>query len=133
LVILDRRRLREEKVVVANVGDADHEYLHSSACPVNDARGDLYDRALADRVLHAVEQDAALAIQHIVQLGGALVVMEPGAVNVHGMDPGSDVLVLSADKEMAPAAGAAFTRRLALVADQGGAVRVIGMKAPRSR
>ena len=46
--------------------------------------------------------------------------MQPGAINVHGVGPGrgKKMCVLTADKPVAPAARAAFARRMALVTDE---------------
>ncbi|MBI5083645.1 MAG: hypothetical protein HZB13_03480 [Acidobacteria bacterium] len=71
-------------------------------------------------VLHAVEQHRALAVQHVIQLRAALVVVQFGAVDVHRVRPGgyAGTLVLAADQPVPPAATGAFARRVALVADQ---------------
>ena len=71
-------------------------------------------------MLDAVECHAAFAFEDEVKLGGALVVMGLGAVNIHGMGPGcrGEGLVLVADEAVAPAAGAAFTGAVAFMPNQ---------------
>jgi hypothetical protein len=39
-------------------------------------------------LLDSVEDDAAFAVEHVVELGGAPVVVELRPVDVHGVDPG---------------------------------------------
>ena len=39
-------------------------------------------------MLLAVQEHDALTLQDVVQLGGSFVIVEPGAVDVHGVRPG---------------------------------------------
>ena len=71
-------------------------------------------------ILVRVQEDHAVALQHVVEFAGALVVVRPGAVDVHGVDPGGRAqrLVLAADQPVAPAAGAPLPGGVSLVADK---------------
>ena len=109
-----------EQVVVADVGNPDYQNAHPSLRAMNHARGDVNDGSLAYGMLHAVEAYGPLAIQNVVQLRAALVVVLPGAVDIHGMGPGRDVVILAADEKIPPPAGGAFARGLAFVPDEQG-------------
>src|SRR5262245_45852906 len=65
---------------------------------------------LVDGLLHAIQDDHSFALDHVVKLGGALMVMLAGSVDVHGVSPRGEpfVLILLAEKQMPPAAGAPF-------------------------
>jgi hypothetical protein len=67
-----------------------------------------------------IEDDRPLAFEHVIKFGRSLVIMLPCAVDVHGMYPGGHVMVLPADQQVAPAAGAALPGGLTFVTDQGG-------------
>lgn len=49
------RRWGEEQIVVTNIGNADHQHAHAAFGAVDDARRNVDQRALVDRMLHAVE------------------------------------------------------------------------------
>ena len=76
-----------EVVVIGDVRDADDEHAHPAKRTVNDAGRDVDEGTLGNRMLDAVQNDAAAAVEDVVQLGGTLVKMELGAVDVHGTRP----------------------------------------------
>jgi hypothetical protein len=61
-------------------------------------------------MLGAVERHRALAIEHIIKLGGALVVVWLGSINVHRVGPGGGMqrFIFPADEPVPPAAGTAL-------------------------
>jgi hypothetical protein len=77
-----------EVVVIGDVRDADDQNPHPATSTVNDTGRDVNERTFGDGLFDPIENDAAVAIENIVELGGTLVVMELGAVNVHSMSPG---------------------------------------------
>jgi hypothetical protein len=56
-----------EIVVLGDVRDAYHQNAHSSTGTVNHPRRDVDQRPLGDRVLDAVQNDAAAALQQVLQ------------------------------------------------------------------
>jgi hypothetical protein len=60
---------------------------------VDDAGRDVDEGAFAHGLFDAVEHDGAAAFEHVVELRGALVVVQLRAVDVHGMRPGGGVRV----------------------------------------
>jgi len=74
-------------VVFGNIRDTDDEHSHATTGPMDDPGWDVHQRPFEHRVFHAVQNDGSRPFEHIVQLGGTLVKMEFGAVNVHSMGP----------------------------------------------
>src|SRR5438477_9885998 len=110
--------LNKEQVLVADVRDANDEDAHPAFGAVDYARRNVDQRAFANGMFHAVQQDDARAIQDVIQLRGPLMVVFAGAVDVHGVNPSGHVVILSTDEQVAPAASTAFARPFAFVADQ---------------
>ena len=84
---------------------------------MHDPGRDVHDRPFSHRLIDAVQPHETFAFQHVVNLGGDLVVVLLGAIDVDGVDPGRDIRVLAADQQMPPAAGAALLRGLAFMTD----------------
>jgi hypothetical protein len=107
-------------IILCDVRDADDEDAHFATSTVDDAGRDMDEGTLADRLFDAVEHDGAASFEDVVEFGGALVVVEFRAVDVHGMRPsgGVQIGVFTADQSVPPATGAALTRRVAFVADK---------------
>src|SRR5262249_8523485 len=101
----------KEQVVISDVGDAYDQHAHAAPGPVDHAGRDVHQGALVYRMLDAVQHDGPRAVEDVVEFGGPLVIMLAGAVDVHGVRPGSHVLVLPADQQVAPAAGTALPGR----------------------
>jgi hypothetical protein len=111
--------LGKVEVVVGDVRNSDDEDTHAAASAVDDSRRNMDERAFLDRMLDAVQQDEAIAVEDVVQLGRPFVVVLLRAVDIDGVRPGGDVGVLTADEPIAPTAGAALARGFAFVADEG--------------
>src|SRR6516162_9815234 len=111
---------RLEIVFVGNIGNADDQNPHPATGTVDDPGRDVYQTTLRHGLLHPVEDDASAAVEDVVKLGGTLVVVELGAVNVHGVRPsrGGSRRVLVADEAVAPAAGTALAGGVTLVPNQ---------------
>jgi hypothetical protein len=111
---------RLEIVVVRDVGDPNHQDAHPTTGTVDDPGRDVDQRALGHGVLHAVEEDAPTALENVVKLGRTFVEVQFGPVNIHCVRPSRrrQVRVFSADETVAPAAGAALSRGVALAANQ---------------
>src|SRR5262249_51250431 len=109
-----------EIVVVGYIGNADDQNPHLATGTMDDAGRDVYQTTLRHGLLHAVEDDAAAAIENVVKLGGTLVVVELGAVDVHGVGPGrgGQSRVLVTDEAVAPAASTSLAGSVPLVPDQ---------------
>jgi hypothetical protein len=54
---------------------------------VDDPGRDVDQTAFRHGLLYPVEKDAAAALKDVVQLGGALMVVKPGTINIHGVRP----------------------------------------------
>ena len=109
-----------EIVVVGNIRNADHKNSHSAPGTVDDPRRDVYQTALRDGLLHPVEDHAAAPVEYVVKLGGTLVIVQFGAVDVHGVGPGrrGQSRVLVTDEAVAPAASTSLAGSVPLVPDQ---------------
>ena len=71
-----------EIVVVGDIRNADHKNPHPATGTVDDPGRDVYQTALRHGLLHPVEDHAAAAVEYVVKLGGTLVVVELGIVDV---------------------------------------------------
>src|SRR5262245_44785177 len=71
----------EEAVLVADVGNAHDQDLHPALRAVHDSGRDMHQGAFLDGLLHAVEDDHSSALDHVVKLGGALMVVLASAVD----------------------------------------------------
>ena len=78
---------RLEVVVIGDVWDTDDENPHPAKSAVNDSRRDVNQGTLGNGMLDAIEKDTPAALENVVKLGGTLVVMEFGTVDVHGVCP----------------------------------------------
>src|SRR6516225_2058342 len=109
-----------EIVVVGKIRNADHKNPHSAPGTVDDPRRDVYQTALRDGLLPPVEDHAAAPVQYVVKLGGTLVVVQLGAVDVHGVGPGrrGQSRVLVTDEAVAPASSTALAGSVPLVPNQ---------------
>jgi hypothetical protein len=68
-------------------------------------------------VLDAIQDDAPLALQYVVQLGGSSMKVFFRSVNVDGVCPGSNSLVHVADQPISESTSARFALRIGLVTD----------------
>jgi hypothetical protein len=74
-------------IILSDVRDADDKDAHLATGSVDDAGRDVDEGTLADGLLDAVEHDGTATFEDVVELGGAFVVVELRAVDVHGMCP----------------------------------------------
>ena len=111
---------RKKQIVVRNIRHPDNQHSHAALRAVDDSGGNVDDGTLADGVVNTVEPHAALAFEDVIQLGAAAVKMLLRAVNVDDVCPSGQVLVLPAEQQMTPAAGAPLARGVVFVANQGG-------------
>lgn len=107
-------------IVFGDVGHADDEHAHLSTRTMYDAGRDVDEGAFADGMGDAIEQHLTTTFQHIIELGGALVIMQARTINIYSMCPCGRVegCILMADESVTPAASAALTRGVALMADE---------------
>ena len=93
---------------------------------MDDTRWDVHERAFCHYLINPIQHDHTAALQNVVQLGGALVIMKLGSVNIHGVSPGCRCKggIFMADQTVTPAAGTAFARGVAFVTDEQGSGRV---------
>src|SRR5580704_17823830 len=105
-----------EIIVIGNIGDADDQHPHPAPGAVDDPGRDVDQRALRHGLFHAVVDDAAAAVENVVKLGGTLVIVEPGTINVDRVCPGhrGQWRVLVADQAVAPSASTALARCVTL-------------------
>ena len=54
--------IRKKQIVIGDVGDADDQHAHAAARAVNDAGGDVDNRAFADRMGLAVKRDRSFTL-----------------------------------------------------------------------
>ena len=109
-------------VVIGDVGDPDDEHPHTPPRAVNDAGRNVNERAFCDRLFDSVEDDASLSLEHVIELGGAEMVMEPRPVNIDGVGPGrgGEVGIFVTDEPVPPDSGTALARGMALVTHEDG-------------
>jgi len=79
--------LNLEIVVFRDVGNTDNQDPHSSPGAVNNAWRDMHQGALGNRLLDAVEKNAAATIKDIVKFGGTFMKMQFGSVDVDRVGP----------------------------------------------
>ena len=117
--LLELSRFSKEVVVVRDVGNADHQDAHLPSGAMHHAGRDVNQAPLFDRMVHTVQRHGPRPFQHVVELGGAFVVVKRRPINVHRMRPGRrrKGSVFMADEPIPPTAGAAFARGVAFVAD----------------
>ena len=84
---------------------------------MNDAGWDVNHRPGADGLLLSIKKYSPPSLEHVVELGRALVIVEPGPIDIHGMGPGRYVLVAFAQEAVAEPAGTLFAWRFVLMAD----------------
>src|SRR5689334_7383351 len=72
-------------VIVGNVRNADDQHAHATSRAMDDSGGDMYQRAFLDRVLQSVQAYRAAAVEDVIELGGTLMIMESGAINIDRM------------------------------------------------
>ncbi len=98
---------------------------------MDNPRRDVKQRALEYRMLHAVEQNAAIPVENVIKLRRSLVIVRFGAINIYRVRPRRrcERGVLAADQAVTPAAGATLARSVAFVADEkraGSPIRFVG-------
>jgi hypothetical protein len=71
-------------------------------------------------VSNAVQQHAPFAVEHVIQFGGAFVIVFARAVDVHGMRPRGHVAILPADEQIPPTARAPLARGFAFMPNEDG-------------
>ena len=109
-------RSRIKYIRIIDVGDTHYKDTHFSHCAVDHAGRDLNHGAGVNRMFLAIEDYGAFPLKHVVEFGGALVVVWPGTINIHGMSPCSGPLVPLADEAIAMPAGATFPWGVTLMA-----------------
>ena len=108
------------QVFVGDVGHSDHQHPHAPSGAVDHPGRDVHDRALADVVGPPIQQHLSLAVEHVIQLRRAAMVVFAGTIDVDRMRPGvGRAGVLAADQPVAPATGASLPRNFSLVPHQG--------------
>src|SRR5262245_13131620 len=101
-------RLWKIQIAVGDVWDSDDQHAHSAACAVDDSRWNVNQGSFANRMLVAVEEDRPFAVEHVVKFRGDFVIVLFGAVNIDGVRPGGDVVILPAHQQVPPATSAAL-------------------------
>ena len=112
--------IRKKQIVIRNIRHPDNQHSHAALCPVDDSGGNVNDGTWADGVVNTVEPHAALAFEDVIQFGAAAVKMFLRAVDVDDVCPSGQVLVLPAEQQMTPAAGAPLARGVVFVANDCG-------------
>ena len=113
-------------IVIGNVGDPDYEDPHAPPRAVDDTGRNVNERTFCDGLFDSVEDDATLALEDVVELGGAEMVMEPRPVNIHRVGPGrwGESGIFMTDEPVPPAAGTALARGVPLVTHEDGTGRI---------
>ncbi len=112
--------VREEEIILCDIGNPDHENPHPPFRSMHDPRRDMDQRTLPHLAIHSVQDHHALSLEHVVKLGAALMVVLTRTINIDGVHPGrhSRACVLPADQSVTPAARAPLPRNFSLVPNQ---------------
>ena len=88
----------KEEVAVADVGNAHNQYSHPALSTVYHTGWDVDQAASALCVRFSIQRNCPLAVQDVVKFCGLPMIMFLCTVDIDGVHPGSDLVILAADQ-----------------------------------
>ena len=88
----------KEEVAVAAVGNADAQYSPAALSTVHDTGRDVDHAAGAHYVRFSIQRHCPLAVQDVVKFGSLPMIMFLCTVDIDGVHPGRDLVILAADQ-----------------------------------
>ena len=88
----------KEEVAVADVGNANNQYSHPALRTVYHTGRDVDQAASAHCVRFSIQRYCPLAVQDVVKFCSLPMIMFLCTVDIDGVHPGSDLVILAADQ-----------------------------------
>ena len=79
--------LRFKVIIVGNVGNAYDQHAHATTRTMDDSGGNMHKRTFLNCVLQSVQTYRSAAIEDVIKLGGTLMKVEFGAINIDCVRP----------------------------------------------